>query len=352
MPKQTLTLGNPHYRRILALTALAFAVLLALAVRFGSTRFDLELIHHGISGNLTPEDIPHWYAFLNMRLPRALATALVGGILAVSGAVMQGLFRNPLVEPGIIGVMSGAAFSVTLYIVIGAEAFPQLLRWFGDYALPVAAFAGSWLMTLALYRFAKRGGQINIAAMLLIGIALSGFTGAITGLLTYIADDSQLRSLTFWGMGTLSKMDWEKLAILAAISAISLPWIQRDARVLNALMLGENAAYHLGFNIERAKKRQIFLVALLVGSCVAFTGGIAFVGLIVPHIVRGLTGSNNRHVLPVSLLFGAALLLLADLIARIIIAPAELPIGILTAALGAPFLAALVWRRLGNGGTT
>ena len=301
MPEQTL--NRPHYRRTLAITALA------------------------------------------------LATALIGGILAVSGTVMQGLFRNPLVEPGIIGIMSGAAFSVTLYIVIGAEAFPALLHWLGDYALPAAAFSGSWLMTLALYRFAKRGGQINIAAMLLIGIALSGFTGAITGLLTYIADDSQLRSLTFWGMGTLSKMNWEKLAILAAISALSLPWIQRDVRVLNALMLGENAAYHLGFNIERAKKRQIFLVALLVGSCVAFTGCIAFVGLIVPHIVRGLTGSNNRHILPVSLLFGAALLL-ADLIARTIIAPAELPIGILTAALGAPFLAALVWRRLGNGGNT
>lgn len=124
MPEQTLTLGNPHYRHILVLTALAFAVLLALAVRFGSTRLDLELIRHGISGALTPEEMPHWYAFLNMRLPRALATALVGGILSVSGAVMQGLFRNPLVDPGIIGVMSGAAFSVTLYIVIGAEAFP------------------------------------------------------------------------------------------------------------------------------------------------------------------------------------------------------------------------------------
>lgn len=346
MPEQTL--NRPHYRRTLAITALALAVLLILGIRFGSTRLDLALIAHGISGTLTPEEAPHWYAFHQMRLPRALATALVGGNLALCGAVMQGLFRNPLVDPGIIGVMSGAAFSVTLYIVIGAEAFPALLHWLGDYALPVAAFAGSWLMTLTLYRFAKRGGQINIAAMLLIGIALSGFTGAITGLLTYIADDNQLRSLTFWGMGTLSKMDWQKLAILAAISAISLPWIHQDARVLNALMLGESAAWHLGFNIERAKKRQILLVALLVGSCVAFTGGIAFVGLIVPHIVRGLTGANNRHVLPVSFLLGAALLSLADLIARLIMAPAELPIGILTAAIGAPFLATLVWQRLGK----
>ena len=337
MPEQTL--NRPHYRRTLAITALALAVLLILGIRFGSTRLDLALIAHGISGTLTPEEAPHWYAFHQMRLPRTLATALVGGNLALCGAVMQGLFRNPLVDPGIIGVMSGAAFSVTLYIVIGAEAFP---------ALPVAAFAGSWLMTLTLYRFAKRGGQINIAAMLLIGTALSGFTGAITGLLTYIADDNQLRSLTFWGMGTLSKMDWQKLAILAAISAISLPWIHQDARVLNALMLGESAAYHLGFNIERAKKRQILLVALLVGSCVAFTGGIAFVGLIVPHIVRGLTGANNRHVLPVSFLLGAALLSLADLVARLIMAPAELPIGILTAAIGAPFLATLVWQRLGK----
>ena len=232
MPEQTL--NRPHYRRTLAITALALADLLILGIRFGSTRLDLALIAHGISGTLTPEEAPHWYAFHQMRLPRALATALVGGNLALCGAVMQGLFRNPLADPGIIGVMSGAAFSVTLYIVIGAEAFPALLHWLGDYALPVAAFAGSWLMTLTLYRFAKRGGQINIAAMLLIGIALSGFTGAITGLLTYIADDNQLRSLTFWGMGTLSKMDWQKLAILAAISAISLPWGHQYSRGQNA----------------------------------------------------------------------------------------------------------------------
>ena len=156
MPEQTL--NRPHYRRTLAITALALAVLLILGIRFGSTRLDLALIAHGISGTLTPEEAPHWYAFHQMRLPRALATALVGGNLALCGAVMQGLFRNPLVDSGIIGVMSGAAFSITLYIVIGVEAFPALLHWLGDYALPVAAFAGSWLMTLTLYRFAKRGG--------------------------------------------------------------------------------------------------------------------------------------------------------------------------------------------------
>lgn len=344
---------NSDYRRFIIIligTLFAMAVFTLLSIRYGAAQINGDLLWRGMFGTLQANEHTYWHIFINIRLPRALAAALVGGTLAVTGGVMQGLFRNPLVDPGIIGVMSGASFSVTLFIVLGVKIFPGLITLLGNYALPVAAFTGGYAITLFLYRFARRGGQVNIAAMLLIGIALGAFTGAFTGLLTYLADDNQLRSLTFWGMGSLGGFNWERLAILTVICAIGLPFLIRDARVLNAMMLGEQAAQHLGFRIESAKKRQIFLVALLVGSCVAFSGGIAFVGLVVPHIVRQLTGSNHRYVLPVSFCFGAALLSLADLLARVIVAPAELPIGILTAAFGAPFLAVLVWKRLGNGG--
>lgn len=343
-------IARPRHTFVFLAALLAMGVLALLSIRFGAADISPGLIWRGLASNLHPGEQAHWHIFTHIRLPRALAALVVGGTLAVTGAVMQGLFRNPLVDPGIIGVMSGASFSAALFIVLGAKIFPGFIATFGNYALPFAAFCGGYLMTLALYRIARRGGHINIAAMLLIGIALGAFTGAFTGLLTYLANDNQLRSLTFWSMGSLATFNWEKLAILTAICAVSLPVLIADARILNALMLGEDAARHLGFNIERAKKRQIFLVALLVGSCVAFTGGIGFIGLVVPHIVRGLTGSNHRHVLPVSLCLGAALLVLADLIARTIAAPAELPIGILTAAFGAPFLAILVWKRLGSGG--
>lgn len=317
---------------------------LYLGCRIGAINVDNAVFWRLLSANATASDQAIGQILLHIRLPRVFAAALVGGSLAIAGAVMQGLFRNPLVEPGIVGVMSGASFAATLSIVVGGAFFPGFFNAANDYALPIAAFFGGWLMTMVLYTFAKRGGVLNIAAMLLIGIALGALTGALTGLLSYVADDSQLRSITFWGMGSLAIFDWHKLAILALVCSVALPLLFRDAHILNALMLGENVAGHLGFNIERAKKRQILFVALLVGVCVAFSGGIGFVGLVVPHIVRGLLGSNHRLVLPASFLFGAVLLNLSDLIARTIVTPAELPIGILTAMMGAPFLGFLVWR--------
>ncbi|MDO5680485.1 MAG: iron ABC transporter permease [Pelistega sp.] len=285
---------------------------------------------------------------LHIRLPRVFAALLVGGTLAICGAVMQGLFRNPLVDPGIVGVMSGASLAASFSIVLGGTFMPVLFARLGDYALPLVAFLGAWGMTLILYRFSRRGGSLNIAAMLLIGIALGALAGALTGLLTYAADDFQLRSLTFWSMGSLAIFDWHKLAILTFVTLFALPLLAREVRLLDALMLGEKVAGHLGFNIERAKQRLIFLVALLVGTAVSFAGGIAFIGLVVPHIVRGLVGSNHRYVFPASFLFGATLLCLADVMARTVVAPAELPIGIITALIGAPFLGYLVWRQMGG----
>lgn len=323
---------------------LLLALSIYLGCRIGAVEISNATFWRLLTRSATDADNAVAQILLHIRLPRVFAAALVGGSLAIAGAVMQGLFRNPLVEPGIVGVMSGASFAATLSIVVGGSLFPNFFSAANDYALPIAAFFGGWSMTMVLYWFAKRGGVINIATMLLIGIALGALTGALTGLLSYIADDSQLRSITFWGMGSLAIFDWHKLAILAVVCCLALPFLLRDAHILNALMLGENVAGHLGFNIEAAKKRQILLVALLVGVCVAFSGGIGFVGLVVPHIVRGLLGSNNSLVLPASFLCGAALLNLSDLVARTIVAPAELPIGILTALIGAPFLGFLVWK--------
>ncbi len=315
-----------------------------LGCRIGAITVDNATIGRLLSGEATPKDQAVWNLLSTIRLPRVFASIIVGGVLATTGAVMQGLFRNPLVDPGIVGVMSGASFAATLFIVLGGLILPASITVANDFALPVSAFFGGWGMTMLLYHFSKRGGAINIASMLLIGIALGALTGALTGLLVYVADDNQLRKITFWGMGSLAIFDWQKLTILAVISAVAVPLLWRGSHILNALMLGENVAGHLGFDIERAKKQQILLVALLVGVCVAFSGGIGFVGLVVPHIVRGLLGSNNQHVLPASFLFGAILLTLSDLVARTIVAPSELPIGILTAMIGAPFLGFLVWR--------
>ncbi|MDP8101413.1 FecCD family ABC transporter permease [Phocoenobacter atlanticus] len=314
-----------------------------LGCRIGAIEVENATIIRLLSGEATTTDNTIWQVLVNIRFPRVIAAVLVGGTLAITGAVMQGLFRNPLVDPGIIGVMSGASFSATLFIVLGSLFLPLSIV-SSNFALPFFAFLGGWGMTMLLYSFSKRGGVLNISSMLLIGIAFGALTGALTGLLTYVADDIQLRSIAFWGMGSLTAFDWEKLAVLSLVCIVTLPLLWRDSAILNALMLGENVAGHLGFDIEKAKKRQILLVALLVGVCVAFSGGIGFIGLVVPHIVRKLVGSDHRVVLPASFLFGAILLTLSDVISRTIIMPAELPIGILTAMIGAPFLGFLVWR--------
>lgn len=281
------------------------------------------------------------YILWHIRLPRILAALLVGAALALSGAAMQGLFRNPLVDPGIVGVSSGAGLAAALYIVFFAPLLPDAFRLYG---LPGAAFIGGWGVTLVLYRLAQRQGQLHISIMLLTGIALSAFAGALTGLTVYLANDSQLRDITFWSMGSLAGLNWHMLAVLALLISIALPLIFTETRALNALALGEAAAGHIGFAVAKSKRRLIAAVALLTGSSVAFAGSIGFIGLVVPHLMRLSGGSDHRRLLPASLLAGGILLLLADTAGRTLIAPAELPIGILTALLGAPFLTWLVWK--------
>lgn len=272
-----------------------------------------------------------------IRLPRVVMGVLIGASLAVSGATIQGLFRNPLADPGLIGISSGAALAAALMIVLGNTLLSGVIAIFGDWALSVASFIGGVSTTLLIYRLASIGGRVRVTTMLLAGIAINAIAGAGIGMMTFIATDDQLRDITFWSLGSLGRASWQSIGIMMPfllVALIPLPFI---ARALNALLLGESEAMHLGVNVERVKVAVIIMVALSVGAGVAVTGIIGFVGLVVPHLMRLATGPDHRVVLPGSALLGAILLVSADLMARTIAIPAEVPIGIVTALIGGPF---------------
>lgn len=288
---------------------------------------------------------------LAIRLPRVVLGVLIGAALATAGAALQGLFRNPLADPGLIGIASGAALGATAIIVLGATLLQGLTGWLGYAALPLAAFAGGLLTTLLVYRLSLVGGRTVVMTMLLAGIAINALTGAATGLFTFVADDDQLRNITFWSLGSLGGATWRAVWVAAPLIGVAVLLLPRQARALNVFLLGEAEAGHLGIATERVKRLIIALAALAVGASVAVAGIVGFVGLIVPHLVRLLTGPDHRYVLPGSALLGGSLLVGADLVARTIVAPAELPIGIVTAILGAPFFLWLLNQaRRGGGG--
>ncbi|WP_201005665.1 FecCD family ABC transporter permease [Pseudomonas cichorii] len=278
-----------------------------------------------------------------IRVPRTLLGLAVGAVLALSGVAMQGLFRNPLADPGLVGVSSGAALGAALAIVGGAL-WGSTSEAIAPYLLSVCAVGGGLVVTSAVYRLGRRDGQTSVATMLLAGIALTALSASIIGLLTYLADDATLRTLTFWNMGSLNGATYARLWPLLLVCVAIIFWLPRRAKALNALLLGESEARHLGVNVEALKRELVFCTALGVGAAVAAAGLIGFIGLIVPHLVRLLTGPDHRVLLPASALAGASLLLLADLFARMVLAPAELPIGIVTALLGAPFFLYLLVR--------
>lgn len=282
---------------------------------------------------------------LQVRLPRLVMGLIVGASLAVSGTLMQGLFRNPLADPGLVGVSAGAALAAAITIVLGHVVLVPIFGSVPFAALPVGAFGGGLLTTLCLYLVATRSGQTSIATMLLAGVAFGALSGAFMGLLSYLSDDRQLRDLSFWSLGSLSGATWTKVAVVIPFILPSLIVMPFLARGLNALALGEAEAFHLGFAVQRVKAVAILLVAVSVGACVSAAGIIGFVGIIVPHTLRLMTGADHRLLLPASALFGAALLTGADTIARTIVSPAELPIGIITAAIGAPFFLWLLLSR-------
>ncbi|WP_448683899.1 FecCD family ABC transporter permease [Pseudomonas nicosulfuronedens] len=278
-----------------------------------------------------------------IRLPRTLLGIATGGVLALAGVAMQGLFRNPLADPGLIGVSSGAALGAAIAIVFGAS-IGGLPEAFAPYLLSACAFAGGLLVTALVYRLGRHNGQTSVATMLLAGIALTALAGALIGLFTYLADDATLRTLTFWNLGSLNGASYPRLWPLLLITLLVACWLPRRVNALNALLLGESEARHLGFDVERLKVELILCTALGVGAAVAAAGMIGFIGLVVPHLLRLIVGPDHRVLLPASMFGGAILLLLADLIARLALAPAELPIGIVTALIGAPFFLYLLIR--------
>jgi iron complex transport system permease protein len=277
------------------------------------------------------------YVLWQLRLPRIVFALLIGAALGLSGALTQGLFRNPLADPGLLGVSAGAACAVALGIVLLSDLNIPLLPEWRFWTIPVLAFSGAILVCFALDRIARWITPGSIAGLLLTGIALNALAAAIIGLSTYLATDEQLRNLTFWTMGSLSGSNWLLVIAIAVLFVFAWWRLRRIIAVMNVFALGESVAAHVGIEISRIRMEIIFWVALLSGFAVAWCGMIGFVGLIAPNFARAWLGGDQRKVIPASMVLGAILLLLADTCARTIAMPAEVPVGIFTALLGAPF---------------
>lgn len=333
--------------RVLHWMLAAFLLLCALAsLQVGAADVTLTaLLGKLVSGD--PLSQMERVVLLDIRLPRLTMGILVGAALAVSGAAMQGLFRNPLADPGIVGVGAGAGLGAILAIVLGALLPAWMQELTGNHLTPFAAFLGGWGSTLLLYRVSTRHGRTSVATMLLAGIALGALAAALSGILVYIADDRQLRDLTFWGLGSLAGASWAKVFAAGPLILMSIGAALMLGRGLNALALGEATAAHIGINVQRMKNIAILAVAGAAGAAVAVSGGIGFIGIVVPHLLRLGSGPDHRPLLLNAALLGASLLILADMIARVIIAPAELPIGIVTAVLGAPVFLWILLKRQG-----
>lgn len=329
-----------HHLIFLGLAILVLATM-TLSVCLGAVKiapaqlWSMIACHSGLSHTKLYTQ-QQWLVLINLRLPRIVLGVLIGGGLAVAGSSIQGLFRNPLAEPGLIGVSSGATLFATLTIVFGGKLLAAAGSEYGYYVLSLAAFGGALLTTLLVYRLAMYRGAAKITSLLLTGIAINALAFAFTGLLTYISTDEQLRNITFWSLGSLGGASWT--AVLCVLPFVVIPVILLPflGKAFNALALGETQAAHLGFRVHRLKYFVIILATLAVGASIAVAGMIGFVGLVVPHILRLGVTADNRFVVPGSALLGAAVLSLADLLSRTAVAPAELPIGVVTALAGSP----------------
>lgn len=281
---------------------------------------------------------------LDIRLPRMALGALVGAVLAVSGVLLQGVFRNPLADPIFVGVSPGAALAAVIFIVLGGELAASAVSFLGRFGLVASAFTGALLTTALLHRLAVHDGRTSVAALLFTGIALGALAQAGTGLALFIASDQQLREFTFWSLGSLGGALWIKVAMMVPFAVVCFVLAGMLARGLDALALGEAEAFHLGIQVERLKRYSIVAVAAGAGASVAVAGMIGFVGLVVPHLLRLLIGPSHGKLLAGSALLGAAILVAADVLARTLVSPAELPLGVVTAFLGAPFFLWLLRR--------
>ena len=279
----------------------------------------------------------------SIRLPRMLLSFMVGSVLAICGAVLQGLFRNSLADPSLIGVSAGASAGASFVIVFGALLFPASVM--GLSAVSIGAFLGGLLAAWVVYRLASGSEGTSVATMLLAGIAISALAGSLNQLFSFLADNDMLRRISLWQMGSLETANWQQVVYCAVVCALLMMLLPREGRALNAMLLGESEARHLGVGVEWLKRRLIIYTSLGVGVAVSVSGTIAFVGLVGPHLIRLLIGPDHRYLLPASALLGGLLLVSADAIARIAVAPAELPIGVVTAILGVPFFVSILIRQ-------
>ncbi|MFL9837843.1 iron ABC transporter permease [Flavobacterium sp. ST-75] len=302
-----------------------------------------ELFSGILSGNSSISQSDR-FVLLNLRLPRITMAVLIGSALAVSGTCLQGMFKNPLATPDLIGITSGASLFAALTIVLGSSFKQYIPEVFHFSLLSIMAFIGALLTMILVYRISTSNGKTNVVIMLLCGVAFTALGFSITGFLIYISKEEQLRDLTFWNLGSLAGATWTKNLILAVIVLVSYAFLINKGKALNAMMLGERDAQHLGIPVEKIKKQIVLLTALMVGTSVAFAGTIGFVGLIVPYILRLLFKSNYNIILPLSAVMGGVLLLTADTISRTIAQPSEVPIGILTAFMGAPIFIVILIR--------
>jgi iron complex transport system permease protein len=320
-------------------------LVLVASIRYGAIDFSVTEISRALTSLLPghPEPTLDQRIFLELRFPRAILCLLVGASLGVGGTLMQALFRNPIVEPGLVGTSSGAAFGSALFFVLGGVLHIGTSLW----SLPVAACIGGVISTYLVFLLARsrEDGRASIVMLLLTGLAVNALFMSGIGFLSYIARDPQARSITFWSLGTLSGANWKAVAVVTVSTIGGTVIALRYAKALNALMIGEEEATYLGINVNRLKWLILSVNVLIVAVATAFTGVISFVGLIVPHILRMIGGADNRFLILGSALMGATFLTLADLMARLVVRPAELPIGILTSAVGVPVFIFLLRRR-------
>ena len=350
------TKSNGRYPRVLIISALLTILIIcgAWSLLSGAVQTNTNDLWGALYGETTSE-------FKNIvireiRLPRLITALMVGLALTLSGTLLQGLFRNPLADPGLIGISSGGAIGAVIAIVCLpalvtrlaiSDASANIINWLG---LPILAMASAIGLTFIIYRLSLIRGRTNVPAMLLTGLAVNSIGGAFVGLVvTIFSSDEQLRTITFWTLGSLSGSNWGNTVVISVCVLIPAIVAMTQGRALNALLLGENEAFHLGINIQKTKRTIIITSAIMVGTTVAFCGIIGFVGLVVPHMLRTLFGPDHRLLIPAGAILGAITLITADIFARTILAPAEIQIGILTAIIGGPFFLVLLIRARSRG---
>jgi len=351
-----LILNKFNSKLFLLILVLILFIVSFISIGFGPVSISIEQILDIVLyklGILADQSAPsfnltHESVLWDIRMPRVLLGILVGLGLGCSGAILQGLFRNPLVDPGFIGVSSGAAVGAMVTIMFSATISLYFIDFFIPFMLPILAMSGAFITTMLIYRMSKVSNKTNIMAMLLSGIAINALSGSIIGLFVSISSDSELRSFTFWTLGGLDNASWNIVGISSLFILTSFFTIYVIRKQLDIFMLGDAEAQHLGVNVESLKKKIILIASIMVGISVSFCGMIGFIGLVTPHIIRLFIGPKHKYLIPGAALLGAILLVFSDLIAKTIIAPAQLPIGVVTSSIGAPFFIWLIFKQKGR----